>query len=198
MPPAEGLGPTQRPAPGQGWQMSLPRESHPSACFKVFEPYRCRNPMTVHASSPQDRFFFSTRVVVRCVFIDQILAGMRSWSDVSLAFPSRRAPLWYFTVNLTPFLKRQQFCTDPRYCVPGGGSPHAWGTAGTSRRVFFLEFLPGESLQLCYALKDVNKFFLLLIPALAASVCELCSISPESRAPYKPLPCAEAVGCARG
>lgn len=52
--------PVQRPAAGQGLQMSLPQESRPSACFKGFEPYRCRNPAPVHASSPRDRFFYKT------------------------------------------------------------------------------------------------------------------------------------------
>lgn len=103
---------------------------------------------------------FSTRVVVWCVFIDQIGAGMRCRSDTCPSpFPPRRVPLWYFTVNLTPFLKRPQFCTDPRYCVAGGGSPRPRGAAGMSPRVFFLEFLPGESLQLCYCSKVVNKSF---------------------------------------
>lgn len=178
--------------------MSLPQESRPSACFKGFEPYRCRNPVTMHASSPRDRFFFYKSCCTVRIHRPNTGRDEVPEQHASLAFPPRRALLWYFTVNLTPFLKRQQFCTNPRYCVPGGGSPRAWGTAGTSRRVFFLEFLPGESLQLCYTLKDVNKIFLLLTPVLAASVCELCLISAKSRALYKPLPCAEAVGCACG
>lgn len=172
--------PMQRPAAGQGLQMSLPRESCPSACFKGFEPHsRCRNPVTVHASSPQDRFFYKSCHMVH-FHRPNTGRGEVPERHVSLAFRPCRAPLWYFTVNLTPFLKQQQFCTDPKYCVVGGGSPCVWGTAGMSRQVFFLEFLPGELLQLCYCSKDVNKFFLLLIPVLVVSVCELHLISAES------------------
>lgn len=97
--------PKQRPAAGQGVQMPLPQENCPSACFKGFElHHRCRNPVTVHVLSPRDRFFYES---CRTVHFHRPNTGRDELSEryVSLAVPPRRAPLWYFTVNLTPFVK---------------------------------------------------------------------------------------------
>lgn len=97
--------PKQCPAAGQGVQMPLPQENCPSACFKGFElHHRCRNPVTVHVSSPRDRFFYRS---CRTVHFHRPNTGRDELSEryVSLAVPPRRAPLWYFTVNLTPFVK---------------------------------------------------------------------------------------------
>lgn len=44
--------PTQRPAAGQGSQMSLPQESRLSACFKAFESYRRCKPHDCACTEP--------------------------------------------------------------------------------------------------------------------------------------------------
>lgn len=68
--------PMQRPAAGQGSQMSLPEASRLSACVKAFESYRRCKPHGCACIQPLGEGF-STRVALWCIFIDQIPAGTR-------------------------------------------------------------------------------------------------------------------------
>lgn len=99
--------------------------------FPGFEPYHgCGNPIAV----PSGWIFLPDPLHFPRPKFQQGNSGPRCASAV-LPF------LLYFTVNPEPFVKPQQFCTDPRYCVEGGASP----IPGMSRRVFFPEFFLSRS-----------------------------------------------------
>lgn len=53
----------------------------------------------------------------------------------------------------------------------GGGSSAHGASLPCHVELFFLEFLPGESLQLCYCSNDVNKSFFSLAYPCVGSVC---------------------------
>lgn len=64
----------------------------------------------------------------------------------------------------------------------GGGSSAHGASLPCHVELFFLEFLPGESLQLCYCSNDVNKSFFSCLSPCWQCLCELYPIAVRNRA----------------